>query len=94
MSDGSGFQQRMNLFLDEDNVEFSTNWIQLSGRLHFDLESLPTGVLPGTKVTIELIYSNDNFRLLTSETTTTYPKINDVVIEIGYVRFRYSVSCI
>ena len=82
----SGFKQRMNLFCDDDDGEFTTEWVQLSGRLHFDLESLSTGILPGTKVSIELVYSSDNFRLFTSETTTTYPLINDVTLQIGYVR--------
>ena len=87
----TGFQERMKLFLESDGSMFSTEWVQLSGRLYFDLEYLATGILPGIQVQIFLDYSSDNFRLITSETEATYPKINDVVLEIGYVR-KYLTS--
>lgn len=86
-----GFKARKKLFLNEDASEFSTDWIQFSGRLHFDLESLPTGILPGVQIGISLEYSSDDFRLIRTETTESYPKINDIVMEIGYVSVNTSI---
>ena len=71
------------MFLSQDKSQFTTDWIQLSGRLHFDLESLGTGILPGIEVMINLEYSSNDFRLLSGE--TGYANNKDVVIEIGAV---------
>ena len=57
----------------------------MSGKLHFDLDSLSTGILPGINVLIILDYSTNEFRIQSSETDETFPKNQDVVMEIGSV---------
>ena len=84
-SQSKGFKERRSLFLTDDASQFSTDWVQLSGRLHFDLDSLSTGILPGINVLIILDYSTNEFRIQSSENDETFPKNQDVVMEIGSV---------
>ena len=70
--------------MDEDSTEFTSDWVQLSGRLFLDLESMPSGIPPGVQVLITLDYSSDDFRLLSAE--GDWPQNNNVCIEIGSVR--------
>lgn len=83
-----GFKKRRTLFLNGDGSEFSTDWIQLTGRIHMDLDSLNTGILPGILVEITLDYSTNDFRLFSGETNETFPNNDNVVIEIGAVRWK------
>ena len=84
----TGFMSRRKLFLDEDGSEFTSDWVQLSGRLFFDLESMASGILPGIQVLITLDYSSDDFRLLSAERDRDYPANKNICIEIGSVSYH------
>lgn len=81
----TGFESRRHLFLTEDEKHFSTDPIQLCARLHIDLESMTTGILPGIETIITCNYASDDLRLLTSE--KDWNEVNNVTLQIVEAQF-------
>jgi len=62
-----GFQSRTLLFRQGGDIanKYKPNGVKFFGRLPIDLISSPCGIIPGTKVMIQLIKSDSSFMLMT-----------------------------
>ncbi len=61
----SGYNSRMNLFKLPDQTAYHNGTVTAIGKLHTDLSSTETGILPGVGLRIELAFSSDDFLLQT-----------------------------
>ena len=73
----SGWTERNNLFrkLNKESEAYKEEGCRFFGRLHLDLMSCPTGLVPGTKVDIALVRSSDDFVLMKDSSDTTNYKV-------------------
>lgn len=74
----SGHQMRLRSFRkgEEDTTEYKTDGVKYFGRLYLDLNSAECGLIPGTKVQIQLVKSPHNFVLLKQAGDNENYKIN------------------
>lgn len=62
----TGHQQRLKLFRkkNDDTAAYKEDGVKVFGRLHLDLISTDTGLIPGSKVQIQLVKSPSKFVLM------------------------------
>ena len=72
-----GFTERNKLFRKngEEAGEYKSEGARFFGKLHLDLMGCPTGLIPGTKVDIELERASDDFFLLKEDSDTNTYKV-------------------
>ena len=73
----AGFVERNKLFRvkNDSSGEYKPEGARFFGKLHLDLVGCPTGLIPGTKVSIELERSSDDFFLMKEATDNTTYKV-------------------
>lgn len=75
VENNSGWKERVVLFrkLNQETAAYKEEGCRFFGKLQLDLMSCPTGLIPGTKVDIELVRSSDDFFILKeAEDTENY----------------------
>lgn len=63
----TGASQRTVLFREGGDIanKYKPNGVKFFGRLHIDLISSPCGIIPGTKIMIQLVKNDSSFMLMT-----------------------------
>ncbi len=66
----SGFATRMNLFKNETQSAYHQKTVQVMGRLHTDLNSSETALIPGLGIKLELVFASSDFLIQVPATDT------------------------
>ena len=84
---GDGFKQRRELFMTRtddiaDPTNYNTNFIPMFGKIYSDINNINTGILPGIKVTVNMEFSKDPFRIVAKDGQDYTIEISKVILHM------------